>query len=359
MRPLTRVNDMIIKNAQLQNGIFDIKITNNIISEIGKFETSDIDAKCKRVIPGLIDIHIHGFYGVDTSDMNLESISCNLAKCGTTSFLPTTMTDSVENLEKITSQNTAIKGANIIGFHLEGPYISKKRKGAQNEKFIKNPDLQEFKKFKNVKLVTIAPELENSIDFIKNCTCKVSLGHTDCDFETANNAFKAGAVSLTHTFNAMPPLLHREPGPIGAGLENESFAEVICDNRHVSKPAVLALYKMFTDDRLILISDAIRPAGLPDGEYSSGGLSVFMKNQKLTLADGTLAGGSVPLIECVKTAVSFGIDFYSAIKMASETPAKMLGINKGQIKEGFDADLVILNDDFSVDTVIIGGKKFE
>ncbi len=350
---------MIIKNAQLQNGIFDIKIADDKISEIGKFHSFDIDAKGKKVIPGLIDIHIHGFYGVDTADMNLESISCNLAKCGTTSFLPTTMTDSVESLEKITSQNTSVKGANIIGFHLEGPYISKKRKGAQNEAYIKNPDLREFKKFQNVKLVTIAPELKNSIDFIENCGCKVSLGHTDCDYETANIAFKAGAVSLTHTFNAMPPLLHREPGPIGAGIENESFAEVICDNRHISKAAVLALYKMFTDEKLILISDAIRPAGLPDGEYSSGGLSVFMKNQKLTLADGTLAGGSVPLLECVKTAVSFGIDFYSAIKMASETPAKMLGINKGQIKEGFDADLVILNDDFSVDTVIIGGKKFE
>ncbi len=354
-----KVNKMLIKNALLQNGIFDIKIKDDKIIEIGKFNLkADIDAQGKKVIPGLIDIHIHGFMGIDTADMKLNELSCHLAKQGTTSFLPTTMTDSIENLEKITSQSICVDGANILGFHLEGPYISKSRKGAQNEKYIKAPDCDEFIHFKNVALVTIAPEINGALDFIKSCGCTVSLGHTDCDYETAKKAFDIGATSLTHTFNAMPPLLHRNPGPIGAAIEMNSFAEIICDSRHVSMPCVLALYKIFGDEKLILISDAIRPAGLPDGRYSSGGLEVFMKSKKLTLSDGTLAGGSVPLLECVKTAVSFGIDFYSAVKMASETPAKMLKINKGKIQPGYDADLLILNDDLSVNKTIINGKFF-
>ncbi len=351
---------MIIKNALLQNGLYDIKIENGCIVDIGIFdEIADINAHGKKVIPGLIDIHIHGFKGIDASDGKLSQISKDLASAGTTSFLPTTMTDSIENLKRITSEDLPSDGANIIGFHLEGPYISKKRKGAQNESYIKNPDISEYKSFKNVKLITVAPEVDGAIEFIKGCDCCVSLGHTDCNYETAFKAIDAGAVSLTHTFNAMPPLLHREPGPIGAGLEKGTFAEVICDGRHVSKPAVLALYKMFTSDRLIFISDAIRPAGLPDGKYSSGGIDVFMDNGKLTLEDGTLAGGSCPLLECIKTAVSFGIDFYEAVKMASTTPAKMLNLNKGKIEVGYDADLVILNDDLTVSDVIINGKLYQ
>lgn len=351
---------MIIKNALLKDGIFDIKIVNGKIDDIGAFdEVSDIDAKGKRVIPGLIDTHIHGFMGIDTADGELNKISRDLALAGTTSFLPTTMTDSVENLIKTTNQPLPESGANVIGFHLEGPYISKKKKGAQNENYIKAPDLNEFTQFKNVAVITLAPELNEAEDFIKNCGCKVSIGHTDCDCETAIKAIEAGADCLTHTFNAMPPLLHRAPGPIGAAAEKEIYAELICDGRHVSKSAVVALYKMFSSDRVILISDAIRPAGLPDGEYSSGGLEVIMNDGTLTLEDGTLAGGSQPLLECVKTAVSFGIDFYEAVKMASETPAKRFGLNKGKVEKGYDADLVIINDDFTVSDVIINGEIYK
>ncbi len=350
---------MIIKNARLKDGIFDIKITDGKITDIGSFnESGDIDAKGKRVIPGLIDIHIHGFGGVDTSDIKFSELSRALALAGTTSFLPTTMTDSIDNLIKITNSPLPEDGANIIGFHLEGPFISKKKKGAQNEAFIKNPDLNEFRKFSNAVIITIAPELEGAEEFIKNCSCHVSLGHTDCDYDTAVNAIESGADCLTHTFNAMPPLLHRAPGPIGAANEKEIYAEVICDGRHVHKAAVLSLYKMFTSDRLILISDCIRPAGLPNGEYSSGGLTVIMNDGALTLSDGTLAGGSQALLSCVKKAVEFGIDFYDAVKMASETPAKRLGLNKGRIEKGFDADLLILDDNTNVSDVIIGGKIY-
>lgn len=355
------MNVLVIKNAKLKDKIADIKIEDGIIAEIGLFDCDDaIDAEGRVVIPGLIDVHIHGFGGYDTSDLGrLGEMSVKLAQKGTTAWLPTTMTDTIENLAEVTGQSLVTDGAEIIGFHVEGPYISKKRKGAQNEKFIKNPDIEEFKKLENVSIVTIAPELPGSEKFIKSCDAIVSIGHTDCDYDTAVNAIDAGAKCLTHTFNAMPSFLHRDPGPIGAAFEKNIYAEVICDGRHVSKAAFLALYKMFTSDRLILISDAIRPAGLPNGRYISGGLDVYMNDGILTLEDGTLAGGSAELLSGVKKAVDFGVDFYEAVKMASETPAEMLGLKKGKIEQGYDADIVILNDDLSVYRSVVGGKIIE
>ena len=202
--------------------------------------------------------------------------------------------------------------------------------------------------------------MDGCIEFVKQVAgeCSVSLGHTDCTYDDAVRAIEAGANSLTHTFNAMSPMLHRAPGPIGAALEKNIYAEVICDGNHVQKAAVLALFRMFGSDRMILISDTIRPAGCPDGVYDSGGLDVYMKNGVATLKDGTLAGGSRSLMFGVKRAVEFGIDLYEAVKMATETPANSIGLNKGRVEEGFDADLLVLNDDLSIDTVIIGGKTF-
>lgn len=351
---------LVIKNAKLKDGIFDISVSDGIIKEIGENLCGDtvIDAKGKRVIPGLVDVHLHGFGGNDVSDGKLKEMSIALAKAGTTCWLPTTMTDCAENLERITNGILPTDGAVIAGFHLEGPYISPKKKGAQNEAYIQSPSVESFKRFKNVRKITVAPEMDGCIEFIKRIAgeCSVSLGHTDCTYDDAINAIEAGANSLTHTFNAMPPMLHRAPGPIGAALEKGIYAEVICDGNHVQKAAVLALYKMFGSDRMILISDTVRPAGCPDGVYDSGGLYVYMTNGVATLKDGTLAGGSQPLMFGVKKAVEFGIDFYEAVKMATETPANSIGLNKGRVKEGFDADLLILNDDMSIDTVIIGGE---
>lgn len=347
---------MIIKNALLKSGVTDIYIKNGVITEKFSFNDVVLDAKGKKVIPGLIDTHIHGFDGIDVSDFKLNEMSIALAKEGTTCWTPTTMTYPFDVIKKITEQNINTDGAIIAGFHLEGPYISKKKKGAQNELNIKKPDINELKQFKNVIKITVAPEIDGCLEFIEKANCLVSIGHTECDYDTAIKAIERGANCLTHTFNAMPPLLHRAPGPIGAAIEKEIYAEVICDGNHISKGAILALYKMFGADRLILISDAIRPANCPDGEYDSGDLKVIIKNGIATLCDGTLAGGSKPLLSCVKKAVEFGIDFYEAVKMATETPAKSLGLNKGKIEIGYDADLVILNDDFSVYKTIIGGK---
>lgn len=348
---------MIISNAKLHNGIFDILIENGKIAKIGKFDKSDIDAKGKRLIPGLIDVHLHGFKGVDCADCEFYKIGDELVKEGTTSWIPTLMTDSTENLERITKSDCPRGKANLLGFHLEGPYLSLKKSGAQNKAYIKSPDIDEYRRFNDVTMITIAPEIEGAMEFIKQADDTIiSIGHSDCDYETAVEAIENGANCLTHMFNVMPPMLHRAPGPIGAALEKGIYTQLISDGRHVQKPVVLAAYRMFGSDRLILISDMIRSAGMPDGVYDSGGYDVYMKDSVATLKDGTLAGGSVSLIHIVKTAVSFGIDFYEAVKMASETPAKMLGINKGVIAEGYDADLVLLDDDMNAVLTIVGGE---
>jgi N-acetylglucosamine-6-phosphate deacetylase len=266
-----------------------------------------------------------------------------------------------DSLLKVCNAKTDFEGAQILGFHFEGPYISKKYKGAQNEAHIKNPSIEDFKMFKNVKLITIAPELEGSMEFIKEVSkdCIVSIGHSDCDYDTAIEAIDNGANCLTHTYNAMPPLHHRNPGPIGAAVEKQIYVQVICDGFHVLRPIVLSTYKTFGPERMTIISDSIRPAGLPDGEYESGGLKVILKDNIAKLTDGTVAGSSSTLWFCVKKATEFGIPFEDAVRMATATPAEMLGINKGKIEVGYDADFLILSDDTEIDNVIIAGKLFK
>ncbi len=348
---------MIISNAKLKDGIFDIEIKDGKITKIGKFEKSDIDAQNMCVIPGLIDVHIHGYKGIDSSDGGLYRISDELVREGVTSWAPTLMTDSIENLKKICSNTQNLGKANFLGYHLEGPYLSPQKSGAQNLDYIKAPDFEEYKEIENVALITVAPEIEGGIEFIKRVkNAAVCIGHTMCDYDCAQEAFDSGALCLTHTFNVMPPMLHRAPGPIGAAIVKNAYAQLICDGLHVEKSVVLAAYRMFTSDRLVLISDTIRSAGMPDGEYESGGYKVIVKNSLARLENGNIAGGFISLLGAVKTAVSFGIDFYEAVKMASETPAKMLRLNKGVIKEGYDADLAILDDDLNVITTIVNGQ---
>ena len=353
---------MIIYNAEINGELKTVVTEGDKIAAVEENrKNGDINAEGNRLIPGLIDVHTHGCIGMDTMDADFEPMCRFYAEHGTTSFLPTTMTMGYDSLLKVTSAKTDFKGANILGFHFEGPYISEKHKGAQNEKYIKNPSVEEFAQFKNVKMITVAPERPGSMEFIKAVTpdCIVSIGHTDCDFDTADEAIKNGANCLTHIYNAMPPFHHRNPGPIGAGFVNHIYAQIICDGFHITKPVVLATYKMFGADRMTLISDSIRSAGLPDGEYESGGLKVFLRGGAARLADGTIAGSSATLLDCVKTAVKFGIPFDDAVRMASRTPAEMLGVSKGQIKAGFDADMLIVDKDINLKTVIVNGEVFK
>lgn len=350
---------MIFKNLYLNDRLVDIETENGKIKFIGKSQKQGIDMKSLKVFPGLIDIHTHGCFGMEAIDGNIEFIAKKLAEKGTTSFLPTTATVSIETICNAT--NTPIKnigGANVLGFHLEGPYISEKYKGAQDEKYIRKPNIDEFKNIKNIKMITVAPEIEGAMDFIKQCNIIVSLGHTNSDYETAIKAIENGAECLTHTFNAMPPMLHRNSGVIGAAIEKGIYAQLICDGLHVEKGAVWTLYKALGADKVILISDSIKVAGMEDGEYTSGGLFVTLKNGSCRLKNGTLAGSVFFLLDCVKKAIDFGIPIDDAFKMASETPAKLLGLNKGIIKEGYDADMIFLDENLDLKTVVIAGEIY-
>ncbi len=352
---------MNINNALFGEKKVNIEIKDGKIAAFSDTPLENaLDACGKRVIPGLIDVHTHGCVGLDTMDADFEKMCAFYASHGTTSVLLTTMTMDYESLERVTAAATNFGGAQILGFHFEGPYISPKQKGAQNEAYIKAPNIEEYKRFKNVKMVTVAPEMAGSMEFIKEISKNqvVSLGHTACDYETALLAIENGAKCLTHTYNAMPPFHHRNAGPIGAAFEKNIYAQLIVDGFHISKPVVLATYKMFGAERVVLISDSIRPAGMPDGEYESGGLKVILKDGAARLTDGTIAGSTATLWDCVKTAVNFGIDFDDAVRMASTTPAEMLGINKGKVEIGYDADLLVIDDDMNIQNVIIAGEKY-
>lgn len=352
---------MIFKNALIDGRLLDIKVEGGKITELGRFpDEGGTDLCGKKVQAGLVDIHIHGALGFDTMDADadaLAEISRFLAKNGTTAFLATTMTEEWEKIKKATEVDVpADSGASLLGFHIEGPYISEKYRGAQSAEWIKAPDPKEFSTLRNVRRVTIAPEKRGSAEFIKKCGALVSIGHTEADYDTAIAAIDAGAVSLTHTFNAMPPLLHRAPGPIGAAIDKNIYVEVICDGNHLSASAVKMLYRTFGRDRMILVSDSMRAAGLPDGEYELGGQTVSVRGSVARTRDGALAGSTLALLDCVKKAIEIGIPESDAFYTASRTPADLLGEKKGRIAPGYDADFIVLDDKNELIMTVINGN---
>ena len=349
----------IFKNLKINNQLTDITCIDGKITKVGKTPDDGIDFCGKKVYPGLIDIHTHGRCGVDADTAQLAELSLYYAQAGTTSYLPTTTTLSLESLKRTMDTPIPQKGANILGFHLEGPYINEKYKGAQNPDYIRKPDINDFKGYDDkIKMITLAPEIEGAEEYIKQSKAIVVLGHTDADYETTVKAARAGAKCLTHTFNAMPPIHHREPAVIGAAFDEGMYAQIITDGKHVHPSAVRMLYKLFGSDRMIIISDSLCAAGLPDGEYVSGGLKVKIIDGTARIEEGNLAGCTLSLLECVKCAISFGIPEEEAFKMASQTPAELLGVNKGIIKEGYDCDLIILDDENNLEEVIINGEIF-
>ena len=349
----------IIKNVNLYGKIVDIATDNGIITEIGKLDGEGTDFGGARIFPGLIDIHSHGCIGNDsTVDDMLEEMADFELSQGVTTWYPTTMTMSKEDLIEATARNINFgHGANIPGFHMEGPFVNEKYKGAQNPEFIIAPDMEFIGKCKNVKRITLAPEVDGAMEFIKECPYQVSLGHTNADYDTAMNAFEAGASSLTHTYNAMPGIHHRNPGPIGAASDSpNAYAELICDGTHVHKSAVKMLIKIMGEDRIILVSDSMNATGLPDGEYMFGGQMTYVKGGAARLANGALAGSTSSLFKCVQVAISFGISPEVAVKMASENPARLMGLNKGKIEVGRDADFIIVDNDFNLIKAIARGE---
>ncbi len=348
----------VFKNLWINGVITDIISENGVISEVGKTNEFGIDFNGKRAYAGLIDIHTHGIGGYDTMDAEFGLMADLQAENGTTTFYPTTMTASHEDIIKVLNAPIPQCGAKMGGFHLEGPYISEKYNGAQDKKHIRRPEPAEFAGFSNVKLITIAPELDDAIEYIKSCRSVVCLGHSGADYDTAVSAARAGAKCLTHTFNAMPGLHHRNPSLIGAAADSDMYVQVICDGKHIHPAVVRILYKLFGADRMILISDSMRATGLSDGTYEFGGQEITVINGTARTPDGALAGSTSTLFDCVKCAINFGIPEADAFRMASETPAKLLGLSCGRIIDGCDCDFIVLDDNNNLDTVVINGEIF-
>jgi N-acetylglucosamine-6-phosphate deacetylase len=344
---------IVLKNARIHGVLQDLTIIDGKIAEIGVSEAPGIDCKGHLLYPGLVDVHTHGCEGLDTMDSDLAELSRRYRKAGVTAFLPTTMTMPYDDLRAVTAHIPTTDGAHILGFHLEGPYISEQAKGAQNAEHIAPPDLGAFSAIPHVKMVTIAPEAPGAIPFIQGCEAIVSLGHTTADYDTCVAAAEAGAKCLSHTCNAMPLFHHRAPGPIGAALDTEMYAQLICDGIHIHPAMVRALYNLFGKERLILISDSMRATGMPDGTYNFGGQKMLVTDGVARTEDGALAGSTSTLLDCVKQAISMGIPAEDAFYMASATPAKLLGVNKGLLKVGYDADFILLDDGYNlIDTFI-------
>ena len=352
----------LIKNANVYGRLVDIAVRDGRIAAIGSFDADGLDLQGKRLYPGLIDTHLHGCIGYDVSDKDdhLAEMADYLLMHGTTSWCPTTMTVSKEDIIAACNRETKLDhGAEIIGFHLEGPFINPNKKGAQNASFIFRPDVSLLDECPAAVKITVAPELPGSKAFITAARDRVliSLGHSEADYDTAKGAFGAGVRCLTHTFNAMDGIHHRAPGPILAAAETDGvFAELIADGKHIHPSVMRMLIEIMGEDRIILISDSIRALGMPDGEYDLGGINVTITNGTAYTPDMHLAGSTSCLFDCVKTLIGCGVDADAAVRMASEVPARSLGIKKGRIEVGYDADFIIVDDDFNLIKAIVGGR---
>ncbi|MBQ7362847.1 MAG: N-acetylglucosamine-6-phosphate deacetylase [Clostridia bacterium] len=353
----------VLKNVLHKGTVTDIVLSGGKIESIGKTELPGIELSGLKVYPGLIDTHIHGALGHDVSDPHdsLDVISDYELRSGVTTWYPTTVAVDAEQLVKVTNRDVSlVSGANIPGFHMEGPFINKAKKGAINEEHIIPASRELFDRCNAsglVKKMTVAPETEGALEFIEDCPALISVGHTTCDYDTAAESFRRGARCLTHTYNVMPGIHHREPGPIGAGADSKDiYAELISDGVHIHPSAVRMLVRIYGTDRIVLVSDSVRATGLSDGEYDLGGVPTVVKDGVARTLGGNLAGSTTNLFDCVRCAISFGICEEDAVKMASDNPARMMGLNKGRVEVGYDADLIIVDGDFNLKHVIKGGE---
>ena len=326
------------------------------------------------VLPGFIDIHIHGAAGSDVcaaSPEAIRNISAYLASRGVTRFCPTTMTTSSLELEHIIKNvsemmGKSLPGADIHGIHLEGPFLSAEKCGVQNEKYIMNPDIAYLKRLnatfpKVIAIVDIAPEKEGSMRFIEEVSsiCPVSISHSCADYETTTNAVKYGLCHASHLFNAMTPINHRSPGAVMAIFDHDRVtAELICDGIHLHPSIIRMAFSLLGKDRVIVVSDSMRAAGMPDGEYFLGGKKVLVYDKRTSYANGRLAGSTTSLIDEVKNLLRYGIPFDEVIRAVSINPASRLSINTftGSIERGKKADLTVVDKDMNVVMTMVKGK---
>ncbi|SFZ97515.1 N-acetylglucosamine-6-phosphate deacetylase [hydrothermal vent metagenome] len=362
---------IILDNSIIENKV--LLFSNKILEISDNIDTSDIeiiDAKGNYVSAGFIDLHIHGSGGADVMDGNfeaLETISTTLLKTGTTSFLATTMTMSTEEIDKslqnIQKHKENLSGSQIVGIHLEGPFINESKHGAQDKKYIQKPNFELIEKYTSeVKMITIAPEVEGSEEFVKYMRKNyphivLSIGHSDASYEESKESFSWGISHATHLFNAMNPYHHREPGIVGAVFDsNDVSCDIIADLIH-THPSMLELTYKIKKDKLILITDAMRAGCMKCGTYDLGGQKVSVKDGKATLSNGVLAGSVLKLNEALLNMTKYtSMTRVEAVNAVTKIPASKLGIKKGLLEKGYDADIVIFDEDFSIITTIIAGE---
>lgn len=361
---------VFVDGAFVDGGIeFDSKITAVGASVTG----GGVDAQGCYLIPGLIDVHTHAAVGEDASDGKPEGMpimSRYYARGGVTSWCPTTMTLKEPVLTKamhtIRDFVRPEGGAKVAGINLEGPFLCYAKRGAQAAENLHAPDAAMFHRLNEasggiVRLITVAPEEPGAIPFIEEVSkvCTVSVGHTTADYDTAMAAYQAGATHATHLFNGMPSLLHREPGVIAAASDSGATVELITDGLHIHPSVVRLTHRLF-GEKLVLISDSLRCAGMPDGDYELGGQPITMKNGKATLTGtDTLAGSSIHLMDGLRRAVSFGVPLEAAVTAATLAPAKAIKMEDsiGSLAPGKCADFVLLDQDLNLKAVYIDGKQ--
>lgn len=373
---------LYLKNCKIFNKsetIVDIEIENSSISKIGYHlengTDNAIDCKNLLISPGFIDIHIQGAGGADILDGSLESLetmSSTLAVQGTTSFLGTTVVKPDEDNKHLRELknyvNKPLSGATLLGFHLEGPFINESKKGGLSEKSIYSPSIQKMEEIiklsdNTITMMTIAPELDESLEvikYLKDNNVIPAFAHSEADYETAIKGFEAGIEHITHIFNAMRPLHHRNPGPLGAIFENEKVtAQVISDGHHLHPSIIRLLYKVLGSNRIICITDAMKSLGLPEGKYVYNGREYNSYHGAAKYPDGTLIGSTTSLGNIAHKFMEFtGCTIHEALNTVTINPAKLLNIDnkKGHIEVGYDSDLVLLDDNFNCKAAIIGGK---
>lgn len=336
-------------------------------------ELEIIDACGCYISPGWIDLHIHGAGGSDTMDAEpeaLQVISKTIAKHGVTGFLPTTMTMSKDKIRKafLTVKNTMkedMDGAKILGVHMEGPFINERYKGAQNAEYVTKPDYEYITGYEDIlRIITLAPEMDCEFAFIKqvrkHTNISLSIGHSDASYKEAEGAIKSGMNRITHLFNAMNSLHHRNPGIIGAAFNMEVYCELIADNIHVRPELYPMILRLKGKDNVILITDSIRAGGKKEAISELGGQKVIIKNNAARLSDGTLAGSILTLNQAIKNIYSSThLELYEVIALASFNPAKSIGLEfrKGSLEVGKDADITMFDHHFCVTKTFVEGKN--
>ena len=336
-----------------------------------------LDAEGKKVVPGFIDVHTHGAVGVDVngaSSEDLKKIGAFFASNGTTSWLASVLTDTKEQTEWCIDQylnfdQSGAEAAELLGIHLEGPFLAKEYKGAMPEHLLKKPDMELVKEYQqrakgNIRYMTISPEVEGAVDMIpalKECGIVVAIGHSGADYATSMAAIEAGAACSTHTGNAMRLLHQHEPAILGAALESDIYSEMICDGFHLHPGTVRLFLKVKGTERIVAITDSIMAAGLPDGNYHLGVNEVVVKDSDAKLAsDGTRAGSTLNQNRALKNVLAYtGKSLEEILPIFTENPAKLIGVwdRKGSIADGKDADLVLLDEAMNVAQVILRGNQ--